>query len=98
MRPLGKGVYMKDSDQPQRRTGFLTQRLDDEVILYDPEQSRALCLNSTASIIWGLCDGAATVADMIELLRQAFPDADDIDRDVNEALELLSRHAAITKS
>jgi hypothetical protein len=89
---------MKDSDRPQRRTGFLTQRLDDEVILYDPEQSRALCLNSTASIIWGLCDGAATVADMIELLRQAFPDADDIDRDVNEALELLSRHAAITKS
>jgi Coenzyme PQQ synthesis protein D (PqqD) len=89
---------MKDSDRPQRRTGFLTQRLDDEVILYDPEQSRALCLNWTASIIWGLCDGAATVADMIELLREAFPDAGDIDRDVSEALELLSRHAAITKS
>jgi hypothetical protein len=86
---------MEDSDRPLRRDGFLTQKLDDEIVLFDPDQTQALCLNATASLIWGLCDGATTVAEMVQLLRDAFPDAPDLAKDVCEALDLFSEHHAI---
>ncbi len=86
---------MDDSDRPLRREGFLVQELDDEVILYHPEQPRALCLNVAASLIWGLCDGATTVAEIVKLLQDAFPDVPDIGPDVREALERFSEYASI---
>ncbi len=86
---------MEDSDRPQRRDGFLTQELDGEVVLFDPEQTRALCLNATASLIWGLCDGKTTVAEIVQLLRDAFPDAQDVAGDVHQALADFSQHEAV---
>jgi hypothetical protein len=86
---------MEDSDRPLRRDGFLMQQLDGEVILFDPDQTRALCLNETASLIWGLCDGTNTMSDIAQLLRDAFPDAQDLTADVQEALKLFSQHDAI---
>ena len=86
---------MQESDRPLRRDGFLTQKLDDEIVLFDPSQTQALCLNATASLIWGLCDGETTVAEMVQLLRDAFPDAPDVATDVHEALGLFSEHDAV---
>lgn len=86
---------MQDSDRPVRETKFLVEEFDDEVILYHPDRSEALCLNVTASLIWSLCDGATSVAEIGQLLRGAFPDAPDMVDDVREALDHLSRNAAI---
>ncbi len=86
---------MEDTDRPLRRDGFLAQELDGEIVLFDPNQTQALCLNATASLIWGLCDGTGTVAEIVQLLRDAFPDTGDVAADVREALELFSQHDAI---
>ena len=86
---------MEVSDRPLRRDGYLMQELDDEIVLFDPNKTHALCLNATASLIWGLCDGANTVGEMVQLLRDAFPDAEDVAADVREALELFAKHHAI---
>jgi hypothetical protein len=86
---------MEASDRPLRRDGYLMQELDDEIVLFDPNKTQALCLNATASLIWGLCDGGNTVAEMVQLLGDAFPDAEDVAADVGEALDLFSQHHAI---
>ncbi len=86
---------MQDSDRPQRRDGFLMQELDDELILYYPDKRQALCLNVTASLIWGLCDGTISVSEIVGLLRDAFPETPDISKDVHDALERFSSHNSI---
>jgi len=82
---------MEDSDRPLRGDGFLVQELDDELILYHPDRTQALCLNATASVIWGLCDGAITVAEIVQLLQDAFPESPSIAGDIREALERFSQ-------
>jgi hypothetical protein len=53
-------------------------------------------MNSTASIIWRLCDGKLTTAEIIGLLTEAFPDAEgSIEQDVIDSLELFQTNNAI---
>jgi len=40
------------------------QELPGEVLLYDPRNHRAHCLNRPAAAVWRACDGARTVADL----------------------------------
>ncbi|MFN0263224.1 PqqD family protein [Tepidamorphus sp. 3E244] len=89
---------MQGSDKPVRIDGFLTQELDDEVVLYHPERSEALCLNATAALIWGLCNGETTVAEIQHLMAEAFPEVPDISRDVMDALDALQRNESIKLS
>ena len=49
--------------------------LDNEIVLYHPDRMTALALNTTASSIWELCDGERTVLEIIDLLRQEYPEA-----------------------
>jgi hypothetical protein len=45
-------------DHPTRREfGLLRQPLDDELLLFDTERSRAHSLNATAAAVWQACDG-----------------------------------------
>ena len=56
-------------------------------------------MNSTASIIWRLCDGSLSVAEIIDLLQEAFPDAkDSIEKDVIDSIELFVDNKAIELS
>jgi len=49
--------------------------VDNEVLLYHPRHASAVYLNPTAALVWGLCDGHRTVADVIALLESSYPDA-----------------------
>jgi hypothetical protein len=40
-----------------RESNLVVQDLNNEVMIYDLTENKALCLNETASIIWRLCDG-----------------------------------------
>ena len=43
---------------PRRREkGVVVQQLPDELLIYDTETDRALCLNATAALVYTLCDG-----------------------------------------
>lgn len=54
---------------PRARTeGLIIQELSDEVLVYDDERNKAICLNSTAALVWKYCDGKTTVTSMAEKL------------------------------
>ena len=78
-----------DSDRPAQAPGFKASYFDGEVILYNASHSNALCLNETAALVWSLCDGTNSVADIQQTLSDAFDDAKNISQDVNAALEQL---------
>jgi hypothetical protein len=44
-----------------RAEGLLVRELSDEVLVYDLESHRAMCLNRTAALVWKLCDGRLTI-------------------------------------
>lgn len=48
--------------------------IDNEVVLYHPRLTTAVHLNATAAMVWGLCDGTRTVADIVALLEASYPD------------------------
>lgn len=52
---------MNQSDKkprPLARTeGLVVRELREEVLVYDLERHRAVCLNRTAAAVWRLCDG-----------------------------------------
>ena len=51
-----------------RREGLVIQELPDEVLVYDRERDKAHCLNQTAALVWGYCDGKTTVPTMARQL------------------------------
>lgn len=53
-----------------RDQGVLVQPLPDETLVYDLERHKAHCLNRTASLVWGYCDGRTTVAEMARRLKR----------------------------
>jgi len=53
-----------------RREGLVIQELPDEVLVYDRERDKAHCLNQTAALIWGYCDGKTTVPMMAQHLER----------------------------
>ena len=46
-----------------RKDGLLVQAMNEELLVYDLERHKAHCLNRPAALVWGHCDGKATVAD-----------------------------------
>jgi hypothetical protein len=53
-----------------RREGLVIQELPDEVLVYDRERDKAHCLNQTAALVWGYCDGKTTVPTMARHLER----------------------------
>lgn len=47
-----------------RREGLVIKEVDDEVLVYDLERDQAHCLNASAALIWQLCDGKTSIAQM----------------------------------
>ena len=61
-----------------KRNGVLSERVDDEILVYDREADRAHCLNRTAALVWHHADGERTIADLAAILREQLdPVADE---------------------
>ena len=81
---------------PTIQSNFELEEIDGELLLYSPESTRSIYMNSTASIIWRLCDGKLTVSDIVDLLQEAFPEASEsIEEDVIHSIELFVSNNAI---
>ena len=81
---------------PKQAFGFFVEEMEGENLLYRLGTHKAIHLNETATIIWKLCDGSRTVQDIVDLLKQEFPDSEaDIALDVGEAVELLAGEGAL---
>lgn len=53
-----------------RREGLVIQELADEVLVYDRERNKALCLNQTAALVWKHCDGKTPVSEVARALEE----------------------------
>lgn len=50
---------------PKARTeGLVIESIDNELVVYDDTTKRAHCLNRSAALVWGYCDGKTAVAAM----------------------------------
>ena len=54
-----------------RAEGVVVRELPDEVLVYDLDTHKAVCLNSTAAAVWRLCDGRRTPADIRKSLEKS---------------------------
>lgn len=62
--------FMRREDVESEDTGH-------EVLVYLPGGDRTLYLNDSAAIVWRLCNGGLSGADIADLLEEAYPDAAD---------------------
>lgn len=84
---------------PRRAAGLRTELLDDELLLYHAERTRVIALNPTASLIWSLCDGGRSLAEVERLLVDAYPEAASrIPVEVEQAVKLLVEEGALELS
>jgi hypothetical protein len=71
----------------QPKEGVEVEDTGDEVLIYLPGGDRTLYLNETAALVWRLCDGQRTGVEIIDLLTEAYPEAQaDIQMQVQAAL------------
>jgi hypothetical protein len=73
-----------------RGEGLLVRELDGEVLVYDLERHRAVCLNPAAAAVWRRCDGRTDVAGLGRALGAELGRA-DAEAAVWLALEQLAR-------
>jgi hypothetical protein len=60
---------------PKPIVNVATEVVDGEVLLYHPGQTRAVYLNPTAAVVWGLCDRNRSVGEIIRVIAESYPDA-----------------------
>jgi coenzyme PQQ synthesis protein D (PqqD) len=53
---------------PGRRDGLIVEKLEEELLVYDSETSRAHSLNPVAAAVWELSDGERDAAEIAELV------------------------------
>lgn len=58
--------------RPKPVPHYQLEQLDDEFLLYHPDREKVMYCNSTASLLWGLCDGERTVADIVQLVGDVY--------------------------
>jgi hypothetical protein len=81
--------------RPLARTeGLLTEQVDDELLVFDQDNTVACRLNASAALVWRHCDGKHTVDQLVKVLAQEFGDVSDDDQ-VVIALDNLVKHGLI---
>ena len=83
--------------RPLARThGLVVRELPEEVLVYDLDTHKALCLNRTAALVWKCCDGQSGVESILRALRAELqaPVTEEV---VWLALERLSRDRLLTE-
>jgi hypothetical protein len=81
-----------DVSKPTRRSGIVAKKVGHEIILYGNTEEAIHILNPTAKLIWDLCDGEHTPADMEQLIRTQFsvPPERDVIADIASTLKIFS--------
>jgi len=64
---LTKVIHLKED--------YLLEKIDGEVSVYHPTLTTAVYLNETGALIWELCDGSRSVADIIDTLCELYPES-----------------------
>ncbi len=57
---------------PKRNADVTLQRVGQEAILYDRRHGRAHVINSSAARVWELCDGHASIDEIIHAFAESY--------------------------
>lgn len=78
--------------KPKAREDLTVVELDGEAVIYDEESSELHLLNPTATIVFGLCDGTATMREMASDISQVFGvPIEDVERQVRTLIRRLRK-------
>jgi hypothetical protein len=76
---------------PRPAADLETDVIEGEVLLYEPQQTRAVYLSPTAALVFGLCDGRRSVREIIRVLSECYDGtaslSDDVLTTINELRE-----------
>ncbi len=80
------------SPKPVCNPGITMREVGDETMLHDSAGAAIHVLNPTAKLIWELCDGAHTPAEMETQIRARFdvPAGHDVLQDIERTLEIFA--------
>ncbi|MCF6158277.1 MAG: PqqD family protein [wastewater metagenome] len=78
--------------KPVRKEGVFTQDIGREALLYGVRGKAFHVINSTARLIWELCDGEHTIEDMEQAVRENFliSKGHDVIGDIRRTLRFFS--------
>ncbi len=90
-------VSLSPDAVPRRVDGFAVKRTPCCYLLTADEGKRTvMTLNQTSALVWELCNGDWCVGEMLDTLRDSFPEAgDQIETDVQKVLDEFSRAEVI---
>lgn len=79
---------------PRRRPDLMVERFGRETLIMHTASDRVHFLNPTAQVVWELCDGHHTAAEMAAALREQFaaPSEQDVAADVAAVLADFAAH------
>ena len=80
---------------PTVAAGIEMEVVESEVLLYHPQHTRAVYLNATAALVWGLCDGNRSAREIIRIIGESYPDAFGLTEDVLKTLEQLRENGVL---
>ena len=73
---------------PVQQSGYQLEEIDGEILLYNPKNTTTVYLNRSAAIVWQLCDGSSSVAEISELIcSRTVENQDVIRRDVSNVID-----------
>ena len=88
---------MIDTKCPHPVPGYQMEVLDGEILLFHPANTKVMYSNSSGALIWQLCNGERTVADISHLLSIAYPESGaKIPAQVSDTLLTFAKYGAIT--
>lgn len=79
---------------PEKVSGFEVNEVADGLVIFDPSAQQVHYLNNTAAIVYELCDGTTTSADVIGSAAKLFSDATS-DQQFAECLDDLRRRGLV---
>ena len=81
---------------PEQTTGFELQKTACCYFLREEESKNLVKLNDSSALIWQVCTGEWSVGEIIDVLKESYPDAaDSMEQDVMQALNLLYSEGVI---
>jgi len=85
-------VQVSETFLPQQGQHVMEYEVEGEVALYDPRRDQVHILNSTAGVVWRLCDGSRTIEQLVEDVAILFDtEFSMVEEDVKKLLEQLQQ-------
>ncbi|WP_446007947.1 PqqD family protein [Candidatus Electrothrix sp.] len=76
---------------------YLLERIANEITVYHPTLTTSLYLNETGALIWELCNGQRSTADIIDILTASYQEnSQQIAGDVANVITLLLKNNIAT--